>query len=79
MGVGGGLGAGIYVGLSKTGDGMKTSLEEFGKSCGEALRAISDNFPVLLAGLGVLTLIALFALWRILPAKPAVANLRSES
>ena len=79
VGVGGGLGTGIYSVMSKTGEGIGTSLEQVGAGLGNGLENALKNIVFLLAGLGVVAIVLLFALSRVLPTKRATIKPQSDS
>jgi hypothetical protein len=72
VGVGAGLGTGLYSGMSKTGDGIKSSLQEVGKGAGDAIRETPKSIPFLTAASAVAALIFLYLLWRVLPHRKTV-------
>ena len=69
VGVGAGLGTGLYSGMTKTGDGIKSSLQEVGKGTGDAIRETPKSIPFLTAASAVAALIFVILISRLIPRR----------
>jgi hypothetical protein len=69
IGVGAGLGTGLYSGMSKTGDGIKSSLQEVGKGAGDAIRETPKSIPFLTAASAVAALVFVMLITRLIPRR----------
>ena len=69
VGVGAGLGTGLYSGMSKTGDGIKSFLENSGKGAGDAIRETPKSIPFLTAAVVGISAVTLLLVTRVAPGR----------